>query len=284
MSEGNEGIAVADDEPTQLVDTSGTTPPMSYAQLSRVINQVMTERGEYCGVPMPMAGVRLILQPKYPHPELAELLGVDTPKRPLDDVERNEAADDEIVTDVVNCWHSRKHDADVMLIRTKDAVGGVHTRPLVLRQNTRTGKMFDLHVTSLSVCEVYDSAAEMAAVELLHDLIGDHRMRQYVFRGCFIERSKRSDVLYMFRKGRPTIAFRIVNRRGFPVRADDEPGRNRILAVLCMHPIGYYDRSFAGAMTPTDDVIAHLTLMRADEAMFWRRSNQHQQDDPEAAL
>lgn len=37
-------------------------------------------------------------------------------------------------------------------------------------------------------------------------------------------------------------------------------------------------------MTPTDDVIAHLTLMRGDEPMFWRRANQHGPDRPEAGL
>jgi hypothetical protein len=37
-------------------------------------------------------------------------------------------------------------------------------------------------------------------------------------------------------------------------------------------------------MCPTDDVIAHLMLMRGDEAMFWRRCNQHAAHLPEAGL
>jgi hypothetical protein len=37
-------------------------------------------------------------------------------------------------------------------------------------------------------------------------------------------------------------------------------------------------------MCPTDDVIAHLALMRGDEAMFWRRCNQHPPYRPEAGL
>lgn len=40
----------------------------------------------------------------------------------------------------------------------------------------------------------------------------------------------------------------------------------------------------AGAMCPTDDVIAHLSLMRGDEKMFWRRCNQHPAYRPEAGL
>src|SRR3546814_10910453 len=39
----------------------------------------------------------------------------------------------------------------------------------------------------------------------------------------------------------------------------------RWLCALCLHPIGYYENSWAGAMCPTDDVIAHLMLMRRSE-------------------
>lgn len=40
----------------------------------------------------------------------------------------------------------------------------------------------------------------------------------------------------------------------------------------------------AGAMCPTDDVIAHLMLMRGDEVDFWHRSNQHPAHRHEAGL
>ena len=90
----------------------------------------------------------------------------------------------------------------------------------------------------------------------------------------FLEKSERSGVTYLFRKLRPTVALR-------PCRDGDGM---RVLAALCLHPIGYYDGSWAGAMCPTDDVVAHLMLMRGDEVMFWRRSNQHPADRPEAGL
>jgi hypothetical protein len=51
-----------------------------------------------------------------------------------------------------------------------------------------------------------------------------------------------------------------------------------------MHPIAYYEGSWAGAMCPTDDVIAHLMLMRGDEPMFWKRSSQHPATSPAAGL
>jgi hypothetical protein len=57
-----------------------------------------------------------------------------------------------------------------------------------------------------------------------------------------------------------------------------------VLAALCQHPIGYYEGTWAGSMCPTDDVVAMLMLMRGDEPMFWKRSNQHPPWAPEAGL
>lgn len=83
--------------------------------------------------------------------------------------------------------------------------------------------------------------------------------------GTFLERSKRSGIVYMFRKLRPTIAIT-------PHHPD---GDLRVLCGLCLHPLGYYQESHAGAMVPTDDVIAHLVLMRGDEHRLWKQATQH---------
>jgi hypothetical protein len=58
----------------------------------------------------------------------------------------------------------------------------------------------------------------------------------------------------------------------------------RFLAALCLHPIGYYEDSWAGVMAPTDDVVAHLMLCRGDEHMFWRRANQHASWEQQAGI
>lgn len=113
---------------------------------------------------------------------------------------------------------------------------------------------------------------EAAAVQLLGQLLRHHQFKSYLLTGAFMEASPRSKLVYVFRKLRPTVALRF--------RGDD----THILCCLCMHPIGYYEDSWAGAMTPTDDVIAHLMLMRGDEVMFWRRCNQHRPSRPEAGL
>src|SRR5204863_1453670 len=106
------------------------------------------------------------------------------------------------------------------------------------------------------------------AQKKLEELIGESRYSMYALTGLFLEQSARSGVMYAFRRSRPTIAMR----------------GGRLLCALCLHPIAYYEGTFAGAMCPTDEVIAHLLLMRGDEAMFWRRSNQHDCRLPEAGL
>ena len=64
-------------------------------------------------------------------------------------------------------------------------------------------------------------------------------------------------MIYLFRKGRPTIAL----------RQDEDV--NYALCALCLHPIGYYGDTWAGVMCPTDEVIAHLLMMRGSEEKFW---------------
>lgn len=115
---------------------------------------------------------------------------------------------------------------------------------------------------------------ESNALHTLAGLIPHHTFKQYLLTGMFLETSRRSGLTYIFRKLKPTVAL--------TKRKDRD--ELRILCALCLHPIAYYAGSWAGAMCPTDDVIAHLMLMRGDEPMFWRRANQHPPHLPEAGL
>ena len=56
------------------------------------------------------------------------------------------------------------------------------------------------------------------------------------------------------------------------------------LCALCLHPIGYYGDTWAGVMCPTDEVIAHLLMMRGSEEKIWANSNQHPVDHPNAGV
>ena len=111
-------------------------------------------------------------------------------------------------------------------------------------------------------------------LQLLGTLLRHHVFKQYLLTGMFLETSKRSGLTYLFRRLKPTVVL----------DARDQAKSIRVLCALCLHPIGFYLESWAGAMTPTDDLIAHLMLMRGDEPMLWRRSNQHEPWHPEAAL
>ena len=90
--------------------------------------------------------------------------------------------------------------------------------------------------------------------------------------GHFAESSEHSLVTYLFRRGRPTIAIRQTEEYSHP------------LCALCLHPIGYYGDTWAGAMCPTDEIIAHLLMMLGSEEKFWANANQHSVDRPAAGV
>lgn len=127
-------------------------------------------------------------------------------------------------------------------------------------------------LNTLEAADAWGIEQEANAMTTLGTLVRHRLFKQYCLTGSFLETSKRSGVHYLFRRLRPTVAFS--TRLGYA----------RALAALCLHPIAYYDNSWAGAMCPTDDVIAHLMLMRGDEKMFWRRANQHPIWVPQAGV
>jgi hypothetical protein len=126
------------------------------------------------------------------------------------------------------------------------------------------GKRLRFWVDTIGASEAWSVAAEVRATETLRGLVTESAWAKYMLTGSFLETSRRSGVTYLFRKLRPTVALR-----------GTKGGDTRILAVLCLHPIGYYEETYAGAMVPTDDVIAHLMLMRGCEPKFWAKANSH---------
>ena len=119
---------------------------------------------------------------------------------------------------------------------------------------------------------VWPIEAEQKAQQKLATLIPSESFQLYQLTGQFAELSKRSQVTYLFRRGRPTIAIRQDETGGFP------------LCALCLHPIGYYADTWAGVMCPTDEVIAHLLMMRGSEEKYWANGNQHPVDHPAAGV
>ena len=128
-------------------------------------------------------------------------------------------------------------------------------------------------VNTLGASRAWSVDAELTAMRLLRGLVTPAAYDYYLLTGSFLETSKRSRVTYLFRRLRPTLALR-----------EQHDGSSAPIAALCMHPIGYYKDSFAGCMVPTDDVVAHLLMMRGDERKFWAKANHHDLNSPESGL
>lgn len=224
-----------------------------FAQLREDLNRLSQKAGEYCGLPPTIVGERLIIEPTHrAYKAFQDLNAKSSPRLDVEDYE------------IVNRWYSKKTSTEVVIFREN---GKLDWGQLPAANHFAQ----DLRTMGCSIA--WSVSAETQAMRKLGELIPDHLWRGYVLTGMFLETSKRSGVTYIFRRLRPTVALR-----------PDSRGEMRILACLCMHPIGYYAESWAGALCPTDDVLTHLLLMRGDEKMFWKRSNQIAPWRPEAGL
>lgn len=236
----------------------------TYPELRKRIGEFMLEKGEWAGCPIPIEGRRLVIEPSYPYQELASIVDPPVSDAEPSDLDANGLKPGERL---VNFWYSRQKELYVHVVLNAEGRAMCFAYP-----KKRFVRRLDLILNSFEAAWAHDIETESVAMITLANLLTFEQMRQYMVLGQFAEASTRSKVMYIFRRARPTIAIR-ANDMGV-----------RVLAVLCLHPIAYYAETFIGAMTPTDDVIAHLMLMRGDEHMFWKRSNQHQPDDAEAAI
>jgi hypothetical protein len=138
-------------------------------------------------------------------------------------------------------------------------------------------------IDTLGAARAWDFKAEIKAMETIKRHLTEWAYQAYVMTGTFLETSPKSHVIYLFRRLRPTLAMTAQpDMRDW--RRHKDPGGVRFLCALCLHPIGYYDGSWGGALVPTDDVIAHLLLMRGDEHRFWKDANHHSVWAPEAGV
>ncbi len=215
------------------------------------LREIAHERGDWAGIPMPMSDLRLVVEPRYPNAQALMAMG------PQPEAEETDVRQ-------INTWYSAPRRCDIVVYRYDDGRVDWGVRPAVHSLN--------MALNTLGGSDAWGIEQEARALQLLADLVSHRQFKQYLLTGSFLETSKRSGVTYLFRKLRPTVA----------IRNDGE--KTRIMCALCMHPIAHYAGSWAGAMTPTDDVIAHLMLMRGDEKLFWKRSTQHPAYRPEAGL
>lgn len=225
----------------------------TYSQVVRRLRDLAQERSEWAGLPMIVDGQRLRLEPRFPY-QFDVCSNADV----------NEAQVDK--DEVINSWWCDTLVAEIFVVRTN---GG---KPYALKRFVRGGRNGRQLIDTLACAFAWLPEAEMKAMAKLAAMITPHAMRTYCMTGMFLESSPRSKVTYLFRRLRPTVAL------------SGATGTMRILCALCLHPIGYYDGTHAGVMTPTDEVLAHLVWMRGDEHGFWKQANQHQPNDPNAGL
>lgn len=230
---------------------------MTWDQVKEATNQLAESRGDWAGYPLPVAELPLRLAKSHP------LYGT------LDGVKLDEDGDmlrvsgeieDDPEFEFVNMWYSRKKHGWVTVIRDR-ATGLSHV--------SRDLEGYPAHRLAVQIhtvipAERWDLSAELTAQARLRHLVKPHLWEIYLMTGLLIETSRRSGLVYVFRRLRPTVVLRPDDRNGY-----------RLLTTLCLHSLAYYAGSFCGALVPTDDVIAHLLLMRGDEPKFWAKANQH---------
>lgn len=226
----------------------------TYAHLRKVAGAVAKQRGLWAGVPIPIEGERLVVEPTYPNADLLMKIG-------------QRAAEPQADTyPVRSTFYSTRWRIDVHILDLPGGKVGYTFTPAV--------HGIDKQLSTMGAAgRAWGIEQEERAMQTLRGMLEPHQWEQYFLTGSFIERSPRSDLVYMFRRLRPTA---VIDTSG--------TGSCKVRCCLCMHPIAYYSGSWAGAMCPTDDVIAHLALMRGDEVMLWKRSNQHPPHRPEAGL
>ena len=213
---------------------------------------------------MPIPGERLILEPRHPAATLYKEID--------DSTSEEEKGDDGF--EIVNIWYSQKKGCEVVIYKEN----GV----------TKWGLMPGVHhlkhdLATMGCSVAWSIESESNALKTLAGLLPHHAFKYYLLTGMFIETSERSQVKYIFRRLRPTVAMKPV--KAFRLKEPSGDGDDmKILCCLCLHPIGYYAESWAGAMCPTDDVIAHLLMMRGDEKLFWKRANHIAPHRPQAGL
>lgn len=230
----------------------------------KLLRRIEAALNDYAGWPMPLTGLQLAVESRHPDRKMLESLGKNK------DDEEEEEVDEPIVRFHRGWWDSKRSRFVYYYWQNgRLKVAFKYKHAYVHR--------LDILMNTISASRGWDYEAELRAQEKLKELIKPHLFEMYQMMGVFMETSPRSGVTYLFRRLRPTVAMS-------PQRRQDPDSPMVAFATLCLHPVAYYVQSFAGAMVPTDDVIAHLLYMRGDEHAFWKNANQHPPQEDEAGI
>lgn len=234
----------------EIVTENGTR--LSLSQIQRAVAGMVTDEAALFGVPLPaMTDVNhpLCIAKRIKNREHYESCGREMLKNSN--------------THYVNSRGVMGHE--VIVFRDKEGLG-------VVRMPYAHWRLNNVLQSVVLRFGAVTYQAELKAMQRLASYVSDRQYGSYILSGAFIETSKRSGVKYFFRKGAPTLALRV-----------DEDG-SKCLAALCLHPMAYFEGTSAGSMAPTDEVIAHVSMMRGDEHYFWRKANQHKSWDARSGV
>lgn len=236
---------------------------LTWDVLRERINRLALRDGHYAGYPFPASLAKLVLEPGTPHKNL-QGMKFDGPDDSEDDPDQRAAPPWEF--EAINSWYSYKLGCRVWIVREFGLFSAIKEPRAEIQK-------LNFWLRSAIVAEqTMNVTAELTAQETLREHVNETQWRSYILAGTFIETSKRSGVKYIFRKLRPTVAIREVGD-GF-----------RCLAVLCLHPLGYYQETWCGTLAPTDDVLSHLLLMRGDERKYWAKAEHHRPWETESGM
>jgi hypothetical protein len=237
---------------------------LTLAEASRYLAEKCLDSQDWSGLPVPVTGLDLVLEPRYKNQGIKEFRWTEC----FDEHGMRHVIDDKPAPQPseyvqVNSWWNSRYQLNILVIKNKQGRA---------RFTIRFEDRLAFTIRTLDAAVAWPIEAEQKAQKKLATLIPKDQFELYLLTGQFPEISTRSQITYLFRRGRPTIALRQNEEETF------------LLCALCLHPIGYYADTWAGVMCPTDEVIAHLLMMRGSEEKFWANANQHPLDRPTAGI
>jgi hypothetical protein len=176
----------------------------------------------------------------------------------------------------VNIWRPKKGYM-IVVYRLTSPDGQTKYLHLPLKDNLQYRDFLAVMTFTTRLKVTPAEAEETARAKLLEKLSG-RQQRELLLTGMFEEVSQRSGVHYYIRMNRPTLAFR------------QKPAKEirmfyiHWLAALCLHPLSFYEDTFCGSMAPSDEMLAHLLMIRTDEHGYWKKAGHHKISDPLAGV